>query len=29
MNAWDVYRPEEFSEDEITAEMRRLQQHRR
>jgi hypothetical protein len=29
MNAWDVYHPEEFSEDEITAETRRLQQHRR
>ena len=29
MNAWDVYRPEEFSEDEIAAEMRRLEQHRR
>jgi len=28
MNAWDVYRPEEFSEDEIAAEMRRLE-HRR
>ena len=29
MNAWDVYRPEEFTEDEITAEMRRLEQRRR
>jgi len=29
MNAWDVYRPEEFSEDEIAAEMRRLDQHHR
>src|SRR5690349_2562265 len=25
MNAWDVYRPEEFGEDEIAAEMRRLE----
>ena len=29
MNAWDVYRPEEFSEDEIAAEMQRLEHHRR
>ena len=29
MNAWDVYRPEEFSEDEIAAEMRRLEGRRR
>ena len=28
MNAGDVYRPEEFSEDEIAAEMRRLEHHR-
>lgn len=25
MNAWDVYRPEEFSEDQIKREMNRLQ----
>ena len=29
MNAWDVYRPEEFTEEVIAAEMQRLEHHRR